>query len=90
MLGVWPLVSLGLLLTAPPVVAVLAMRKLVSCFEVAALVGLSVVGMANWTSVWGSLLFAVPLAVVGSVAASLQKAIPRQGKPQSGSATVAA
>jgi hypothetical protein len=40
--------------------------------------------------VWGSLLFAVPLAALGSVATSLQKAIPRPETPQSGSASFAA
>ncbi len=50
-LGVWPLVGLGLLLATPPVVAVVAMRKWVSWFAVASLVGLSIAGLAKWTSV---------------------------------------
>lgn len=47
-LGVWPLFGLGLLLAAPPVVAALAMRKWVSWFAVAALVGLAIAGLVNW------------------------------------------
>ena len=88
--GIWPLIGLGLLLATPPVVAALAMRKWVSWLAVAALVGLSVAGLANWASFWGSLLFAVPLAALGSVAAVLQKALPHPGTPQSGSAAAAA
>ncbi len=89
-LGVWPLIGLGLLLSTPPVVAALAMRKWVSWLAVAALVGLSIAGLVNWTSFWGSLLFAVPLAALGLVATVMQKAIPRLGTPQSGSAAAAA
>lgn len=81
-LGVWPLIGLGLLLATPLVVAALAMRKWVSWLAVAALVGLSIAGLANWSSFWGSLLFAVPLAALGLVAAATQKAIPRPGTPQ--------
>ncbi|WP_458683338.1 ABC transporter permease [Prescottella equi] len=88
-LGVWPLIGLGLLLATPPVVAALAMRKWVSWLAVAALVGLSIAGLANWDSYWGGLMFAVPLAALGSVATALQKAIPRPGTPQSGSAAAA-
>ena len=81
-LGVWPLVGLGLLLATPPVVAALAMRKWVSWFAVAALVGLSIAGLMNWasTSYWGLLLFAVPLAVLGSIAAAFQRTVPRPGR----------
>ena len=88
--GIWPLIGLGLLLATPPVVAALAMRKWVSWLAVAALVGLSVAGLANWASFWGSLLFAAPLAALGSVAAVMQKAIPHPGTPQRGSAAAAA
>lgn len=89
-LGAWPLIGLGLLLAAPPVVAALAMRKWVSGLAVAALVGLSIAGLANWSSFWGSLLFAVPLAALGLVAAATQKTIPRPGTPLRGSAAAAA
>jgi hypothetical protein len=90
-LGVWPLVGLGLLLAAPPVVAALAMRKWVSWFAVAALVGLAVAGLVNWasTSYWGLLLFAVPLAVLGSIAATFQRTVPRPGTSGRGSAAAA-
>lgn len=75
-LGAWPLIGLGLLLASPPVVAALAMRKWVSWLAVAALVGLSIAGLANWSSFWGSLLFAVPLAALGLVAAATQHPSP--------------
>lgn len=85
-LGVCPLVGLGLLLAIPPVVAALAMRRWISWLVVAALVGLSIAGLVNWSSYWGSLLFAVPLAALGWVAATLQQAVPRPGTPRSGPA----
>lgn len=85
-LGVWPLVGLGLLITTPPVVAALAMRKWVSWLVVAALVGLSIVGIANWASYWRTLLFAIPLAVLGWIAVTLQQATPYLEPPRSGSA----
>lgn len=75
-LGVWPLVGLGLLLATPPVVAALATRRHVSWSMVAALVGLSIAGLVNWTSFWGSLLFALPLAALGWVATILQRSGP--------------
>ena len=90
-LGVWPLFGLGLLLAAPPVVAALAMRKWVSWFAVAALVGLAIAGLVNWayTSYWGLLLFAVPLAVLGSIVATFQRAVPRPGTSGRGPAAAA-
>ncbi|NKR39494.1 ABC transporter permease [Rhodococcus hoagii] len=72
-LGVWPLVGLGLLLATPSVVAALAMRKWCSWLMVAALAGVSIAGLVNWSSFWGSLLFAVPLSVLGWVATVLQR-----------------
>lgn len=72
-LGTWPLISLGLLLTMPPVVAALAMRKWVSWLAVAALVGFSIAGIANWASHWRTLLFAIPLAALGWIAVTLQQ-----------------
>ena len=83
-LGVWPLVGLGLLLTTPPVVAASAMRKWVSWLVVAALVGLSVVGMANWASYWRVLLFAIPLAALGWIAVTVHQAESRVEPPQRG------
>lgn len=90
-LGVWPLVGLGLLLATPPVVAALAMQKWVSWLAVAALIGLSIAGLENWayTSYWGLLLFAVPLAVLGSIATTLQRTVPRPGTSGRGSAAAA-
>ncbi len=75
-LGVWPLVGLGLLLTTPPLAAALAMRRWVSWLAVAVLVGLSVSGIANWASYWRVLLFAIPLAALGWIAVVLQQADP--------------
>lgn len=83
-LGIRPLIGLGLLLATPPAVAASAMRRWTSWSAVAALVGLSIAGLANWPSFWGSLLFAVPLAALGSIAAALQRTPPRQGIPSSG------
>ena len=77
-LGIRPLIGLGLLLALPPVVAALAMRRWVSWLIVAVLVGVAIAGLANWTSLWGSLLFAVLLAALGAVAAALQ------GRPAAG------
>jgi hypothetical protein len=68
-LGVWPLVQLGLLLAIPPVMAALLMRRRVSWLVVSAFVGLTSVAVAHWSSFWVSLWFAAPMAVVGLVAA---------------------
>ncbi len=78
-LGVWPLVGVGLLLATPPVVAASALRKWVSWCAVAALVGLSIAGLANWasTSYWSLLVIAVPLAILGSIIAAFQRTAPR-------------
>ncbi|MGV8875534.1 MAG: ABC transporter permease [Rhodococcus sp. (in: high G+C Gram-positive bacteria)] len=72
-LGVWPVIGLGLLLAAPPVFAASVMRKRVSWTAVALLVGISMAGLMNWYSFWGSLLAAVPLVVLGSAATALHK-----------------
>ncbi|MFE3289110.1 nitroreductase/quinone reductase family protein [Rhodococcus sp. NPDC059234] len=84
-LGVWPLLCIGLLLATPPAVAALALRGWVSWLVFAALVGLSIAGLANWSSHWLLLLFAAPLAAVGLVAATVQQAVPSLGRPQIGS-----
>lgn len=87
-LGIWPLVGLGLLLALPPVVAALAMRRWVSWLVVAVLVGVALAGLANWTSLWGSLLFAVLLAALGAVAAALQgRPAPGKSRERSVAAT---
>lgn len=88
-LGIRPLAGLGLLLMTPPLVAALAMRQWVSWLAVAALVGLSIVGIANWASYWRTLLFAIPLVVLAWIAVTLQQATPRPEPPRSGSATAA-
>ncbi|MDJ0396750.1 ABC transporter permease [Rhodococcus sp. G-MC3] len=88
-LGVWPLVGVGLLLAAPPAVAALSMRKWVSWLVVAVLVVVSIAGLVNWTGYWRLLLFALPLAVLGLVAASLQQEGSRTGTLRDGSAEVA-
>lgn len=73
-LGVWPLIWLGVLLTTPPVVAAIAGRVWVSCVSVAALVAVAIVGLANWTDLWGTLLFAFPLALLGAVVTAVHQA----------------
>ncbi|MBP2524224.1 hypothetical protein J3A74_003332 [Rhodococcus sp. PvP104] len=88
-LGIWPLFGLGLLLTAPPMAAALAARMWVSWLAVAALVSLSIIGLANWSSYWGLLAFAAPLAVLGLLAATLQRVGPRPGSRHRDSAAAA-
>lgn len=72
-LGVWPLVWLGLLLATPPAVAALAGRVWVSLLAVTALVVLAIIGLASWDHYWGTLLFAFPLAVLGAVVTAVQQ-----------------
>ncbi|MFD1813951.1 ABC transporter permease [Rhodococcus gannanensis] len=84
-LGIWPLVGLGVLLTTPPLVAALAKRQWVSWLAVVLLVGLSVAGIVNWASYWRVLLFAVPLAAFGWTAIVVQQAGPRLERQRSGS-----
>lgn len=88
-LGIRPVVGSGLLLTTPPVVAALVMRKWVSWLVVAQLACLSIAGLANCDSYWGSLMFAVPLATVGAVAASFQRTASGSEAPRNGSAATA-
>jgi hypothetical protein len=49
-LGVWPLLGVGLLLATPPAAAAIAMRKSVSWLAVIALLGLFVAGLLSVTS----------------------------------------
>ncbi|CCQ14624.1 ABC superfamily ATP binding cassette transporter permease protein [Rhodococcus sp. AW25M09] len=77
-IGVWPVIGLGLLLAAPPLFAAVTMRQWVSWSAVAMLVCASIAGLINWSSYWGELLSAVPLVVLGSVAAALHKPRPRR------------
>ena len=79
-LGVWPLVQLGLVLAVPPVVAALAMRCWVSWLVVATLFVLTFVAIANWASFWVSLGFALPMALVGLVIATVQQFVSAEAK----------
>lgn len=82
-LGVWPLVGVGLLLATPPAVAAIAIRKSVSWLAVIVLLGLFVVGLLSVTSDSYSelLIFALPIAAVGAINASFQRAVPRRKTP---------
>ncbi|OZF44462.1 hypothetical protein [Rhodococcus sp. 14-1411-2a] len=82
-LGVWPLVGVGLLLATPPAVAAIAMRKSISWLAVVVLLGLFVVGLLSVTSDSYSelLIFALPIAAVGAIAATFQPAAPRRRTP---------
>ncbi len=77
LVGAWPLISLGLLLVTPPTVAALAMRRWVSWTMVAALLGLSFAGLAQWASLWGQLLVAIPMAVVAFAVAVVHQFVGR-------------
>ena len=74
-LGVWPLVVVGLLLASPPAIAAIAMRKLVSWIAVGALVVLFIAGvmLVTYDSYSDLLILALPMTVVGSVTAMLQR-----------------
>ncbi|ETD34158.1 hypothetical protein W823_03615 [Williamsia sp. D3] len=81
-LGVWPLVQLGMLLTIPPVLAALVMRRWMSWLVVATFVALTFIGVANWASFWVSLWIAAPMAIVGLVAATVQHLLHSQEFPK--------
>lgn len=78
-LGVWPLVGVGLTLASPPVVAAIALRKWVSWLAVAVLVSLFVAGVLRITadSYTRLFIFALPMAVLGSIIAAFQRTVPR-------------
>lgn len=82
-LGIWPLVSVGLLLATPPAVAAITMRKQVSWCAVAALVALfgAAVFLVTYDGYWKLLMFALPMAVLGSIVAAFQPSVPRQTAP---------
>ncbi|OZC75370.1 hypothetical protein CH251_10295 [Rhodococcus sp. 06-462-5] len=84
-LGVWPLIGVGLLLATPPAVAAIAMRKSVSWFAVVVLLGLFVTGLFRITSdsYTRLLIFALPLAVIGSVITAFQRTVPGKRMPAS-------
>lgn len=73
-LGVWPLIALGLLLATPPLVAAIAMRKSVSWLAVTVLIGLSIAGvlLVPRSSYWSLLVFALPMAALATIAAACQ------------------
>lgn len=85
-LGVWPLVVVGLLLATPPAVAAIAMRKWVSWVAVAALVVLFIAGVLRVTydSYWNMMVLALPMAVLGAITAAFQRTAPRRSTPGRG------
>lgn len=69
--GVWPLLGFGALLGAPALFAATWMRRWSSWTAVAALFCVSVVGIANWSGWWGSLLLlAIPMTFVAAALAT--------------------
>ncbi|MDV6233200.1 ABC transporter permease [Rhodococcus cercidiphylli] len=84
-LGVWPLIGVALLLATPPAVAAIAMQKSVSWFAVVVLLGLFVAGVFRITSDSYSklLIFALPVAVIGSIIAAFQRTVPGERMPAS-------
>lgn len=84
-LGVWPLLGVGLLLATPPAVAAIAMRRSVSWLAVIVLLGLFVAGLLSVTSDSYSelLIFALPMAAVGAITAPFQPTVPRRRTPAS-------
>lgn len=75
-LGTWPILGLGFLLTAPPTVAAFARRRWVSWTAVAILTGLSIIGLSAIDGFWGSLIYALPVAAAGLVAAAIDQTGP--------------
>ncbi|MDJ0360648.1 ABC transporter permease [Rhodococcus sp. H29-C3] len=90
-LGVWPLVGVGLLMATPPAVAAIAMRKSVSWLAVVVLLGLFVVGVFRITTDSYSklLIFALPMAVLGAITAMLQPTVLRRATPAGGPGVLA-
>ena len=86
--GLWPLVVLGVVLAVPPVAAALTRRQWVSWLAVAALVGVSIAGLVHWSSHWMARLFAAPMAAVGLVAATAHQGA--RGGGQAGNAAAVA
>ncbi|MCJ0894044.1 ABC transporter permease [Rhodococcus sp. ARC_M5] len=81
-LGVWPLIGVGLFLATPPAMAAIALHKRFSWIAVAALVVLFMAGIAFVThdSYSSLLVFALPMAIIGSIAAAFQRSVPRCGR----------
>ena len=76
-LGIWPPVWLGISLVAPSAVAG---RVWASGAATVALIVAGIVGLANWTGFWGTLLVALPLAALGAFVTFIQ--IARKRRPE--------
>ena len=76
--GSWPVLGFGLLMTAPPTMAALVRRRWVSWLAVLILAGISVIGLASWDGFWGALLYAIPLTTVGALAAAVDRSSGRR------------
>lgn len=83
-LGAWPILGLGFLLTGPPTVAAFARRRWVSWTAVAILAGLSIIGLSTVDGFWASLIYALPLAAAGLVAAAIERSGPSRRSPPGG------
>ncbi|WP_018180326.1 hypothetical protein [Jongsikchunia kroppenstedtii] len=74
-LGVWPVIGLGVALVMPAAVAAAVMRISASWLAVAAYGVMPFVGIFNWWNYWGTLLCAIPLFLLGALFAFLQQLI---------------
>lgn len=83
-LGIWPPVWLGISLVAPSAVAAAAGRVWISSAATVALLAAGIVGLANWTGFWGTLLVALPLAALGAFVTFIQIARERLPEPRRG------
>lgn len=79
-LGIRPPVWLGISLVAPSAVAAAAGRVWTSSAATMALLAAGIVGLANWTGFWGTLLVALPLAALGAFVTFIQ--IARKRRPE--------
>ena len=80
-LGIWPPVWLGISLVAPSAVAG---RVWASGAATVALIVAGIVGLANWTGFWGTLLVALPLAALGAFVTFIQIARKRRRERRRG------
>lgn len=71
-LGVWPLIGLGTVLSAPAVLSAAVMRTWIPVLAVVAYGGMSVAGLVNWWNHWAMLLCAVPLMLLAILFGVLQ------------------
>ena len=79
--GAWPFVVMGAAMTGPSVLALLVGRAWTSWVAVVVLLAVGVWGLAHWTSVWVTLVLAVPFAIVGLVVAAVQTALSFRASP---------